>query len=448
MERILNSETSGHIGEKVKVAGWMTVRRDHGGIVFFDLRDRSGILQVVSTPELAKDVKSECVLEIEGEIKKRPDRMVNPEMETGSVELKAEKVKILAEAETLPFDLVDLKMTLPSLLDYRPLTLRNKKVQAIFKIQEEIISSFRRTLLSLGFTEFQAPSLVPGATEGGAEVFHVDYFDYDAYLAQSPQFYKQILVGVFERVFTISHAYRAEPSVTTRHICEYVSLDAEMGYISSWEDLMDVCETILRNMIADVEKNRIKELALYGNPDIQMGQKIPRMKISEIQEIIFKTKGRDNRGEMDLTPEDEKDICLWAKENHGSEAVFATHFPTKKRPFYTFPDPANPSETLSFDLLYKGLEIVTGGQRINEYKMLEDNIKKWGNKPEDFEFYLQAFKYGMPPEGGFAWGSERVTKQMLGLENIREATLFPRDMERIDQRLSALQPKKAKRGKK
>ncbi|MDO8264974.1 MAG: aspartate--tRNA(Asn) ligase [Candidatus Parcubacteria bacterium] len=448
MERILNSETPKHIGEKVRIAGWMTVRRDHGGIVFFDLRDRSGIIQVVSSSELAKDINNECVLEIKGEIKKRPDRMVNPELETGNVELKAEEIKIVSKAEVLPFDLVDMKMTLPSLLDWRPLTLRNKKIQAIFKVQEEIISSFRRTLSDLGFTEFQAPTLVPGATEGGSEVFHVDYFKYNAYLAQSPQFYKQILIGVFERVFTITRVYRAEPSVTTRHICEFVSLDAEMGFINSWEDLMDVCETILKNMVADLQKNRSKELAMYGNPDIQIGQKIPRLRISEIQEIIFKTKGRDNRGEMDLTPEDEKDICLWAKENHGSEAVFATHFPGRKRPFYTFPDPENPLETLSFDLLYKGLEVVTGGQRINEYKMLEDNIKKWGNKPKDFEFYLQAFKYGMPPEGGFAWGSERITKQILGLENIREATLFPRDMERIDQRLSILQPKKAKKPKK
>ena len=221
MERILNLETKKFSGKKVKVCGWVNSLRHHGGIVFLDLRDRSGILQVVSEPKLAEGIKEEYALEIEGEIKKRPIKMINPELETGEIELKAKKIKILAKAQPLPFDLKELKLSLPKLLDYRPLTLRNEKIKAIFKIQEKLISSFRKVIKDLGFSEFQAPTIVPVATEGGAEVFHIDYFDKDAYLAQSPQLYKQILVGAFERVFCVTHAYRAEPSCTTRHLTEY-----------------------------------------------------------------------------------------------------------------------------------------------------------------------------------------------------------------------------------
>ncbi len=436
MVRILNTETTKNIGEKVKVAGWVNVIRSHGGIVFLDLIDRSGILQVVSTPDLTKDIKEEDVIEIEGEVKKRPIKMVNPELETGETELKAEKIKILAKSETLPFDLKDLKLSLPTLLDYRPLTLRNKKIKAIFKIQEKVISSFRKTAENLGFAEFQAPIIVPTATEGGAELFHVDYYDYDAYLAQSPQLYKQIMVGVFERVFTITKVFRAEPSITTRHLSEYISLDAEMGFINSWEDLMDTCEIVIRNIFSDLQNNCAKELKIFETALPKLGEKIPRIKMREAQEIIFKRIKRDNRKENDLEPDDEKEICDFAKEKYGSELVFITHYPTKKRPFYTYPDPEDPEYTLSFDLLCRGLEVVTGGQRINDYQQLLKNIKKWGNQVKDFKFYLQAFQYGMPPEGGFAIGAERVVKQILNLENVREASLFPRDMIRIDQRLS------------
>ena len=303
------------------------------------------------------------------------------------------------------------------------------------------MESFRNTLKNLGFTEFQSPMIVPSNAEGGAQVFHIDYYDYDAYLAQSPQLYKQIMVGGFERAFTITHVFRAEPSVTTRHISEYTSLDAEMGFISSWEDLLDVCEIITRDILSGIQKNCQKELKIFDATVPQVDKNIPRLKMREVQKIIFDRTGKDNRNEPDLEPEDEKEICKFAKEKHGSELVFVTHYPTKKRPFYTYPDPEDPEYTLSFDLLCRGLEIVTGGQRIHEYKKLLENIKKWKNNPKDFSFYLQTFKYGMPPEGGFAFGLERIVKQILGLENIREACVFPRDMERIDQRLSLLQPR-------
>jgi nondiscriminating aspartyl-tRNA synthetase len=448
MQRIIVSETLNNIGKKVKVAGWVNARRDHGKIAFLDLRDRSGILQVfVPKPDMITGVQDETVLEIEGTVQERPAKMVNADIETGKVELSAESVKILAKSETLPFDIRELNSTLPTVLDFRPLTMRNEKINAILRVRTTIADSFRKTLKELDFFEFESPTIVPANAEGGAAVFHIDYYDKDAYLAQSPQLYKQILVGAFERVFTITNIFRAEPSLTTRHLAEYTSMDAEMGFIDSWEDLMDVCETIVKNIFTDLQKNCTKELKILNAKIPEIKNEIPRLKMREAQKIIFERTKRDNRDEPDLEPEDEKEICEYAKEKYGSELVFITHYPTKKRPFYTFADPKDEEYTLSFDLLCRGMEITTGGRRINDYIKLIENIEKWGNKPEGFDFYLQAFKYGMPPEGGFAFGLERVTKQILGLENLREAGFFPRDMERIDQSLSKEQPEKEKNKK-
>ncbi len=433
--RVLNIETKGYLGKKIKVAGWVNSRRDHGKIVFLDLRDKSGVLQVVAHSKIAEGIKEEDVLEVEGEVKERPKEMINPKLETGNVELKAEKIKILVKSQKLPFDIKSLKLSLPKLLDFRPLTLRNEKQRAIFRVQREIIDSFRKTMKNLGFFEFEAPTIVASATEGGAEVFHVDYFDKDAYLAQSPQLYKQILVSVFERVFTVCKAFRAEPSITTRHLTEYISLDCEMGFIESWEDLMETCEIVVKNIFSDVERNCKKELEMWGAKIPEIKGKIPRLKLREAQEIILKRTGKDKRENPDLDPEDEREICNYAKEKFNCELVFITHFPTSKRPFYTFEDPENSEYTLSFDLLFRGLEIVTGGQRINDYKYLVKKMKRFKLDPKNFKYYLQAFKYGMPPEGGFAIGAERITKQILGLENIREASLFPRDLQRVDIRL-------------
>jgi nondiscriminating aspartyl-tRNA synthetase len=443
MQRTIISETINNVGKKVKVAGWVNARRDHGKIAFLDLRDRSGILQVfVPKPEMIEGVQDETVIEIEGTVQERPMKMINQDIETGKVELSAEAVRILAKSETLPFDIRDLNSSLPTILDFRPITLRNEKINAIFRIRTEIVNSFRKTLLDQDFFEFQPPTIVPANAEGGAEVFHIDYYDKDAYLAQSPQLYKQMLVGAFERVFAITNIFRAEPSLTTRHLAEYVSMDAEMGFIDSWEDLMNICEILIKNIFSDLEKNCARELKLLGAKLPEIKNSIPRIKMREAQKIILKRTKRDNTEEPDLQPEDEKEICEYAKEKYGSELVFITHYPVKKRPFYTFADPEDKEYTMSFDLLCRGLEITTGGRRINEYSKLVENIEKWGNKPEAFDFYLQAFKYGMPPEGGFAFGLERVTKQILGLENLREASFFPRDMERIDQSLSKEQPKK------
>jgi len=439
--RILNIETPKHIGKEIKVAGWVNSKRAHGKIVFLDLRDRSGILQVVADERLAKEIKEEDVLEIVGEIRERPKETINPKLKTGEIELLAKEIKVLAKSETLPFDLKNLNLSLPKLLDFRPLTLRNEKIKKIFRIEEEVIDSFRRTMKNLGFFEFQAPTIVASATEGGAELFPVDYYGKKAFLAQSPQLYKQILVSSFERVFTVCKAFRAEPSVTTRHISEYISLDCEFGFIESWEEILDVCQEVIKNIFLSVEENCKEELASFQATCPKVKGKIPRLKLKEAQEIISQKTGKDKTKEPDLSPEDEREICQFAKEKYDSELIFITHYPTQKRPFYTFEDPEDPNYTLSFDLLFRGLEIVTGGQRINDYKYLIKKMKRFGLNPKNFQYYLQAFKYGMPPEGGFAIGGERVVKQILNLENIREASLFPRDMERIDIRLSSLEKK-------
>jgi nondiscriminating aspartyl-tRNA synthetase len=384
-----------------------------------------------------RDLSSESVVCVIGKISERPPGLVNKEIETGSIELLAESAEIIAKAKPLPFDLEapNLNLELPTLLDYRALTLRHPKIKAIFRVQQTIVEAFRDTLRQEGFTEIFVPTLVPVATEGGAEVFPVDYYGRRAYLAQSPQLYKQIMVSVFERVFTIAHAYRAEPSVTTRHLAEYVSLDAEFGFINSWQDLMDMVEKVVIAILSQVKQKNNKEIVLFDVEIPEIKQKIPRLKLKEAQEIVFQQGGKDHRNEPDLDPQDEKILCEWARKEFGAPFVFVTHFPAKKRPFYTMPDPKEEEYTLSFDLLGVNEEWVTGGQRINDYEMLVSKIKERGNKPSDFSLYLQAFEYGMPPEGGFALGLERITKDLLGLSNVREASLFPRDMERVDIRL-------------
>lgn len=424
------------VGEKVRLEGWVNTVRDHGKITFLDLRDRSGIVQCVGTG--LERVTPESVIEIIGVVAKRPEKLVNDKIKTGSVEIQIESLKLISPAAELPFDMgtEDLNLDLPNLLDYRALTLRHKKQQAIFKVQAVIIDAFRQALLSKDFVEFQAPSIISAVPEGGAEVFKVKYFDSEAYLSQSPQLYKSLLVGIFERVFSVNQIFRAEPSVTTRHLTEVTSLDAEFGFIDSWRDVMEMEEYVVRFVFSEVEKKCSEELALFGATLPKLSDKIPVLKLREAQEIIFERTGRDVRAEKDLAPEDEREICKWAAEEKESELVFVTHFPTKKKPFYVYPDPEDPAYGFSVDLLGRGVEWSSGGQRLNDYKEILEHVRQWGLKEKDVELYLQSFKYGVPPLGGFALGAERMTMHILGLKNIREASLFPRDMERIDLRIS------------
>lgn len=441
--RVLVKNTVDNVDKEIVVQGSVHARRDHGKLIFIDIRDRTGLLQVVFIPssspdahKLAGELRPEDIIEIKGKVNKRPDRLINPRIVSGTVELEALELKILSKSDTLPLDLgaEDLNVELPTLLDHRPLTLRHEKVKTIFKVQSALLEGFRNSCKELGCVEVVVPTVAASSTEGGAEVFTVDYYGHKAFLTQSPQLYKQIMVPVFERVFTIAHAYRAEPSVTTRHLAETTQMDCEIGYVN-FEELMNIYETIAHDMVKHVEQNCADDIKLLGSEPVLLG-KIPRLTLGEAQEIIHTKFGRDVRGEKDLGPADEVDICKWAREEHKSDFVTITRFPTKKRAFYTMPDSQDSEYSLSFDLLFRGVEILSGSQRINDYSQLVSAIKDRGMDPSDFGLYLQAFKYGMPPEGGFSFGLERLTMKMLGLENVRQASLFPRDMERVDERFS------------
>lgn len=444
MQRTLSKETVGKVDKRVRIAGWVNTKRDHGKITFIDLRDRSGIVQVVGSGKKLGELSPECVVEIVGVVKKRPKNLVNKNIETGTVEVEAEKVSILSKAQELPFDMgkPELDIKLPTLLDYRTLTLRHPKIAKIFKVQESVMEGFRRAAKKLGCTEIFVPTIAVSSTEGGAEVFKVKYYDHDAYLIQSPQLYKQMLIPTFERVYVISHAYRAEPSVTTRHLSESIQLDCELGFVD-FKELLNALEFVGLEILKYVEETCGEILEDYKVPKLTLTKDVPRLTMREAQKIILNRTKVDHTREPDLDPFDEKEIGLWALEEKGSDLVTITHYPTKKRAFYTMPDPKDPEYSLSYDLLFRGVEILSGSQRISDYGKLVSVIKDRGMDPKDFEMYLQAFKYGMPPEGGFSFGLERITMQILGLSNVREASLFPRDMERVDLRLSTLEKSKS-----
>ncbi len=440
MERTLILDCKDKIGKEVTICGFVQVRRDHGKIIFLEVSDRSGNIQVVAHKEKAGELRPQDVIYVTGTINERPANMINPTLKTGKIELYCDvngSIEVLSKATELPFDMggKNLDLQLPTLLDYRSLTLRHPKVKAIFKVQETVIDAFREALKKKDFTEFQAPVIIPQTAEGGAEVFQVKYFDHTAFLAQSPQFYKQILVPVYERVFAVNKTLRAEPSITTRHLAEVTTLDAEFGFIESWQDLMDMAEYVIKYIFERVYQENKDVLEIYKITIPKVSKKIPRIKLRDVQEIIFKRTGRDNRREPDLQPEDEREICKWSLEEHESELVFVTHYPVNKRPFYTFEDPDDSGYTLSFDLIGRGTEWLTGGQRINDLNTLIEKAKERGINVAKSELYIQAFRYGMPPEGGFSFGSERIVMHILGLSNVREASLFPRDMERVDIRL-------------
>ena len=434
MKRTLISETPKLVGEQVKLAGRIHSRRDHGKLVFIDLQDRSGIVQVVVIPnkeethQTAKDIRNEYVVEIEGLVKERPG---NTESDAINVEIEAEKIKVLSEVKgDLPVDISekDLNINLETLLGHRALTLRNDKIKAIFKIYAEIIRAYAEALRSFDFLEIKTPKILNSATEGGANFFKIKYFDQDAFLAQSPQFYKQAGVGIFERVFEIGTVFRAEPHFTSRHVNEYTSLDAEMGYINNFEDIMVQLEKVLAFVFTEVKKNCQKELDVYG-AEVPVIKTIPRIKLTEALNILEKEFKKKVEG-IDIDPEGERMISEWAKEKYDSDLIFLTHYPAGARPFYTMPS-KDPQYTESFDLIFRGVEITTGGQRIHNFDKLVESMKRHKLDPKEFKHYLDIFRYGMPPHGGWGMGSERIAQKLLGLDNIKEAVLFPRDVKRL-----------------
>ena len=437
MQRVLISETPNLIGQKVKLAGWVNVRRDHGKIIFIDLRDRSGIIQMVVIPDkaeaykISKDVRSEYVISVEGLVKERPGGQSKEDNPLGKVEIEVENIKIISRVEEeLPFDITqkDLDLPIATLLDNRNLALRNAKINGIFKIYSEIIRSYADIMRHGGFLEIKTPKIVSAATEGGANFFKIKYFKRDAYLAQSPQFYKQAGVGAFERVFEVGPVFRAEPHFTTRHVNEYISLDAEIGFIESFSDIMDQLSFVMKEIIKNVREKCAGELKEY-EAEIDVPEKFPKIKLTEALEILKKEYGKEMAG-IDIDPEGERLIGEWAKKNYASDFIFLTHYPSSARPFYTMPS-SDPQYTESFDLIFRGVEIATGGQRIHDYNHLVANIKKHGLDPEDFKAYLDIFKLGMPPHGGWGLGSERIAQKILGLKSIKEAILFPRDVKRL-----------------
>jgi len=440
--RILIKDLKDYIGQEVLIAGAVDLRRDHGKLIFLDLRDRTGIVQIVVNKKnenvynLLDPVKPEWNLKIKALVKKRSENTINENILNGDLEIEALDAEILSKAGELPFEKETAEISLETYLDYLPFTLRTNKAKAILRIQAQITKSFREFLNQENFLEIQAPKIIGEDAEGGANSFSLEYFGHSAHLAQSPQFYKQIMVGVFERVFTIGNVYRAEPHSTTRHINEYTSLDLEMGFVEDYTELMDLETKLLIQIIKDLQEKKASDLALLKVSLPNISEKIPFLKLREAQELIKKETGEDCTKEPDLDPAHERWLCEYAKNNLNSEFIFITHYPVSKRPMYTYEDEKDPGMTKSFDLLFRGIEITTGGQRVHDYDKLILAIKNKNLDPEKFSYYLQAFKYGMPPHGGLAIGLERITAKLVGAENIREAALFPRDIHRIDNLLS------------
>ena len=435
MERTLNNDLPAAVGKTVKIAGWVDVRRDHGKLIFLDIRDRSGIVQVVVTPkaaealETAKELRAQWVVEIEGEVKARPENM-RSEGALGGVEVGVQKIAILSRAHELPFEL-GTDVNIDTHLDNLPLTLRSARSRDIFTMQSAILGAYRTSLREQGFTEFIAPALVGGDAEGGAAAFKVDYYyDQTAYLATSPQFYKQILVGPFERAFTVAKIFRAEKSATTRHLSEATCLDFEMGFIENEREPMKVLENTIRYTVEQVTKEHGDIFARFGTTAPLMPAEIPILTLKDALQTLGKAEAPD------MEPEDERAICEWAKKEKDSDFVFITRYPTKKRAFYTYEEPSEAPYSRGFDLLFRGLEINSGAQRIHDYDTLVARMNDRGLDPGKFSYYLQAFKYGLPPHGGSSTGLERFTARMLEIPNVKEATAFPRDINRIDTRLS------------
>ena len=358
MERTPIKDLDGKIGEEVKIAGWVDVRRDHGKLIFIDLRDMSGKVQMVALPshkdahETAGKVRSEWVLEIIGKVNKRPEKMINKDEPLGEVEVEIMEVKILSEAE-IPFE-KDAETNLDTYLDNLPLALRTEKAKAVFKVQAEITKAFREFLNADGFTEFQAPKLIGEDAEGGANSFDVTYFKHIAHLAQSPQLYKQIMVGVFERVFAVGNVYRAEKHSTTRHLNEYTSLDIEMGFIEDHTDIMKMENALLKFIMNALKETCAKEFELLKASVPEVPEKYSGDEAKRGARDYKKETGEDCTKEPDLEPQHERWLCEYAKKKYDSDFIFITHFPMAKRPFYTHEDEADPGYAKGFDLLFRG----------------------------------------------------------------------------------------------
>jgi nondiscriminating aspartyl-tRNA synthetase len=434
MKRVLTQELLNHLGQTVILKGWLNNVRSLGKIHFLILRDRLGFTQVTieSQEEFAKikNLQPGTVLQISGQAIAAPNCEYKVEVINPSIEV---LVPVL-EASPVEYYKPEIPSDLDFILDHRPIALRNREIQAIFKIQAEIVHAFRLYMHdNVKAVEYFAPNIIGASSEGGAEFFNVDYFGYTATLAQSSQLYKQIMVGVNERVFALMPFFRAEPSHTPRHLSEGKQFEFEMGFFDDWHEILDIQEGLIKFIVDFIQKNCEKELITLGNPLIKapLDVDFPRITFLEAQEIYFKRTGVDERQEPDLSPAAEKELCQWALEEKGTELVFITDWKRSKRPFYSFPNENNPELTNTFDLLCAGTEITSGGQRRHTFDSMVEGILEKEMDPNNFKDYLSIFKFGMPPHGGFGMGLERLTMTLLRLKNIRQTSLFPSDPKRI-----------------
>jgi nondiscriminating aspartyl-tRNA synthetase len=433
ISRVLSAELPKHIGDRVTIAGWLHRRREMKSITFLIIRDRAGLAQVVLPSPAAgaqlpaAEAAEETVLQVEGLV------VANPQAPGGAELTEPVVTRLSGAVQPPPFDLYRpaLTATLPTILDHAPTTLRHPQLRAGFQIATASAAGFRAALDRAGFTEIFTPKIVGSATEGGANVFSVDYFGQPAYLAQSPQFYKQAMVGVFERVYEVGPVFRAEPHDTARHLAEYCSLDAELGFITDHFDVMAVCRDAVAGMVDSVRERARSAMQLLSATLPEVPVQIPYLHFGDAMALISAATGEDVSDEPDLAPAHERWLCQWAEREHGSELLFVTGYPLHSKPFYTDPDPERPRYSNGFDLLFRGSEIVTGGQRLHRHEDYLKALASRGIDPAPFGGFLQVFEHGMPPHGGFAIGLERWTARLTGAANLRQVTLFPRDLHRI-----------------
>ncbi|QBD80000.1 aspartate--tRNA(Asn) ligase [Ktedonosporobacter rubrisoli] len=433
MERIITTEVKNHVGERIRVSGWLHSLRRLGGITFLVIRDGWGTMQAVAeqeaelAPLLEQNAGVESVIAVEG--------IVNSEAQApGGVELHDLRIEVvvpISEPPAITLSKRKLKANVDTLLDHAVVTNRHPTRRAIQRLAAGAMGAFRDLLTSRGFTEIQTPKLVAAATESGANVFKLDYFGRPAFLAQSPQLYKQIMVGVFERVFEVGPVFRAEPHDTARHLNEYVSLDAEFGFIENHFTVMALLRDVLAHILATFTQNYGEELELLQVRMPAVPPEIPAIHFAQAQELIFKLHHVDVRGEPDLSPQDERWLGAWAQQEFGSDFLYVAGYPMRKRPFYTHPELERSEYSNSFDLIFRGTELVTGGQRLHRYEDYVAALQRAGLSLEPFAEYLEAFKFGMPPHGGFAIGLERLLMQLIGLPNVKLAATFPRDISRL-----------------
>lgn len=434
MQRTLASELSHLVGKQVCLQGWVNNLRPLGKLTFLILRDRSGFAQI--TIQDSKEAKKVVHLQ-PGSILKIIGTVAATTQADFGIEVVDPKMEILvaiSDPPPLEYYKPEIHADLECILDHRSVALRNRQIQAVFKIQAEIVHAYRLYMHdTVKAVEYFSPNIIGASSEGGAEFFNVDYFGYTATLAQSSQLYKQIMVGVNERVFALAPFFRAERSHTPRHVAEGKQLEFEMGFFEDWHEILDIQESAIKFIVHYLHEHCAREIALLGNRIIQAPKHVafPRLTFEEAQELYYQRTGVDERHEPDLSPAAERELCQYAKETFGTDLIFITDWKTVKRPFYSYPNETHPHLTNTFDLLCAGTEITSGGQRRHTYASMVEGIQEKGMDPHHFADYLSIFKYGMPPHGGFGLGLERLTMTLLKLKNIREACLFPSDPKRI-----------------